>query len=384
MPALSMVYLNNAALGWPTAPGVAEAVQAWLTDPPEERGRTAAAHEDVAGEARRRLSKMLGASDPERIIFTLNATQSLNIAILGLNLPPGSLAITTVTEHNSVLRPLERLRAERGIRVKIVGFDSTGALDEDEFRKGLSDGPRLVVLNHASNVTGRVNDVGPLFLAAKAAGASTLLDASQTAGLIPVDAAGLHADLVAFPGHKGLHGPTGTGCLYVAPGIELDQFIVGGTGTRSDLARHPEEMPLRLEAGTANGAGLAGLAAALGWCEHHGGEAREEVARLGDRLRSGLRQIPRVRVFGLAGSQGGATGVVSFGIEGLDAGQAGYILRESFGIVCRTGLHCAPLIHRAIGSSPSGTIRFSASAFNTSQEIDEAIAAVEQVSRCVS
>lgn len=376
-----MIYLNNAALGWPAAPGVAEAIQSWLADPPEELGRTAVAHEDLAGEARRRVARVLGAADPDRIVFTLNATQSLNIAILGLNLPPGSLAITTVTEHNSVLRPLERLRTERGIRVKIVGFDSAGALDEDEFRKALAEGPRLVALNHASNVTGCVNDVGPFFRAAKAAGASTLLDASQTLGLAPVDAAGLHADLVAFPGHKGLHGPTGTGCLYVAPGIELDQTVVGGTGARSGLAHHPREMPLRLEAGTANGAGLAGLAAALRWFEHRGEAAREEVARLGERLRSGLRQIPRVRVFGRAGA---TTGVVSFGIEGLDAGEAGFILRESFGIVCRTGLHCAPLIHRAIGSAASGTIRFSASAFNTSEEIDAAIAAAGRLSQCAS
>jgi cysteine desulfurase/selenocysteine lyase len=378
-----MIYLNNAALGWPPAPGVEDAVREWLSKPPEESGRSAGKREDLSEGVRRKLAGIVGASDPGRIVFTLNATHALNLAILGLEIRPGSLVVTSVTEHNSVLRPLYRLRDEQGVRLRILRVDSAGRLDCEGFRSALADGPRLVALNHASNVSGNIHDVGPWFAAARRAGAITLLDASQTAGITPIDAAALDADLIAFPGHKGLHGPPGIGCLYVDSRITLRQTIVGGTGSRSDLERHPEEMPVRLEPGTLNGIGLAGLSSALCWFEQYGCEARKRIAVLTARLRARLQQIAGVRLFGSTNGTA-QTGVVSFGIEGWDPAEAGFALRESFGVICRSGLHCAPLIHQHLGSAPSGTIRFSVSPFNTPDEIDAASDSVRRLSLCVS
>jgi selenocysteine lyase/cysteine desulfurase len=238
-----------------------------------------------------------------------------------------------------------------------------------------------VALTHASNVTGRVFDVAPLFEAAKKAGALTLLDASQSLGAIQVQPVALHADLVAFTGHKALLGPTGTGGLYVEPGTELGQLIVGGTGARSDLLEHPLEMPQRLEAGTANLAGLAGLRAALGWLASNGDEHRAAVSRLARCLRTELASIKRVQLFDHRG-EGERTGIVSFRIAGWDVEEAGMILGESFGVICRAGLHCAPLMHSSLGTRPEGTVRFSISGFNTEDEIDSAISAVRQLAVC--
>ena len=227
-------------------------------------------------------------------------------------------------------------------------------------------------------MTGKANPVEPLFRLAKAAGALTLLDASQSLGWIPVHPCQLHADLVAFTGHKGLRGSPGTGGLWVAPEIELEQIIVGGTGTRSDLEGHPAEMPARLEAGTPNLPALAGLAAALRWREQDGGASTANQQRLTARLHGGLAEIPRVRLCGGA-CPAASSGILSFQIRDWDVEEAGYVLRESFGIICRTGLHCAPLIHAALGTAPQGTIRFSLSGCNSEEDVARALGAVREL-----
>ena len=289
--------------------------------------------------------------------------------------------VTTVTEHNSVLRPLHRLAAERGIRVIVVGLDAHGALDAEAFEHALAQEPALVVLNHASNVTGRVNDVGRWFHQARAVGARTLLDASQSLGHLPVYPTDLRADLVAFTGHKGLHGPPGTGGLYVTPELELGQVVVGGTGVRSDLADHPPEMPMRLESGTPNVPAWAGLAAALGWLAEQGDVLRRRERELATRLREGLQVNPNVKVFD-GEADVARVGVVSCRLAGWEVADAGSVLEESFGVICRTGLHCAPLIHGAIGSAPVGTLRLSVSGYNSAQDVEAGLRALEQMAAC--
>ncbi|MGQ9652163.1 MAG: aminotransferase class V-fold PLP-dependent enzyme [Phycisphaerae bacterium] len=371
-------YLNNAASGYPKAPGVVEAVVRVLAESPEHPGRLAAGAEDVLANCRLKCATFLGVSDASRIVLTAGATQALNMGIDGLGLKQGSVVVTTTTEHNSVLRPLNHLVRSKGISLGIVGLAEDGALDAKAITRELDRKPALVVFNHASNVTGRINDVAYWFSRAKAVGAVTMLDASQTAGLISVKPDDLHADMVAFPAHKGFHGPPGIGVLYVAKGIELEPRIVGGTGVRSDLPYQPEDMPTRLEAGTPNVPAAAGLAAALDWAARLDAGTRERTERLAAKLRKGLLDTPGVRVFDGRGDAP-RIGVVSFVVNGWAVEEVGYALQESFGIACRTGLHCAPLIHREIGSNPEGTVRLSTSVFTTEEEIDAALDAVRSL-----
>lgn len=373
-----MIYLNNAASAWPKAPGVLEAVSRSLIDFPLPEGRLDMDRHDDAGECRQRLANLLGGVAPSRIVLTQGATMALNLAILGLALSPGDVVVTSVTEHNSMLRALARLESEGRIQMKVIGLNREGELNEEAFLQAMEQQPQLVALNHASNVTGRVQPVSRFFEQAREAGAITLLDAAQSLGHLPVHPEVLHADLMAFPGHKGLRGPPGTGGLYVTPNLALDQVIVGGTGVRSNLRLHPEDMPMRLEAGTPNLPGLAGLNAALSWADQHG-EAFRHCERLrAEQLRVGLRALPRVRLYGDAP---GAltTPVVSFSIEGWTVPECGHTLAGSFGLLGRTGLHCAPLIHDALASNPEGTIRFSPSGATTEEEIETALTAVRRL-----
>lgn len=376
-----MIYLNNAASSWPKAPGVAEAVRRAIEEPAVEAGRGAGRRTDPAQACRLSLGCLLGVEDPSRVVLTANATMALNLAIRGLGLGRGDLVVTTAAEHNSVLRPVEWLRREVGVRVEIVPLTQQGAYDEEAFERALDLGPRLLVLTHASNVTGRLFPVARWFARARLRGAYTLLDASQSLGHVDVSPVELHADLVAFTGHKALLGPTGTGGLWVSPAIELEQLIVGGTGSRSDLMEHPAEMPVRLEAGTPNLAGLAGLAAALEWIQTHGAMWRESARRMAERLRAELAEMPGVELFD---DEVGVprTPVVSFRLKGWSVEEAGQVLEEGFSVACRAGLHCAPLIHPFLGSAPEGTLRFSPSGFTREEEIERALWAVKELSRC--
>jgi selenocysteine lyase/cysteine desulfurase len=352
-----------------------------LAEMPEHPGRASGqscdSHPviDPLTECRQRLAAMFSIRDPGRVVLCSNATHALNLAILGQDWKNCSGVITSVTEHNSVLRPLAHLRRKHGFDLRIVGLGPGGLLDTDAFDEALERGADLVVISHASNVTGRVQDVQPLFARAHEQGAVTLLDASQTLGHIPVHPESLGADLVAFTGHKALFGPPGTGGLYVCHDIELEQIIVGGTGVRSDLEFHPGDMPMRLEAGTPNIPAFAGLAAALRWHEGNGEASRQIEQALTLRLIAGLEKIPGVQIMD-PGRHDRCVPVISFRIRNWPVEDCGYVLLKSYGIICRTGLHCAPLIHAAIGSVPDGTIRFSPSGFTTEEEIDYALRAV--------
>jgi len=373
-----VIYLNNAASSWPKAPGVAEAVRATMENPPAHPGRTVATETDALTRCRQMLAAMLDVPHPERIVLTMHATQALNLALFGLGLEREALVVTTATEHNSVLRPLHHLQAESGIRLAVIGLDGAGRVDGDAFGAALQDQPALVAVNHVSNVTGQINDVAPLFAQAKGQGALTLLDASQSLGHIPVRPRELQADLVAFTGHKGLCGPQGTGGLYVAEHLELRQVYVGGTGVRSDLLLHPPDMPMRLEAGTPNVPAFAGLATALEWLKAHGGEHVAYEIELGAFLRSELGQIKGVRVLGAANDDK-HLGIVSFVMPGWTPEDVGHILSDSYGILCRSGLHCAPLIHEALGCGPEGSVRLSVSGFTTPAEAQAAVTAVKAI-----
>lgn len=372
------VYFNEAATSWPKAPGVAEAMAQALATPAACPGRLAGVGRDVLQECRARLAGLLGITDCERIALTMNATHALNLAIAGLSLGVGDHVITTSAEHNSVLRPLHLLRASKGIRVTVVGVDESGRVDPEAFWAALAQGAALVVMTHASNVTGAVNEVQRYLRPARESGACTLLDASQSMGHLPVNPKELGADMVAFPGHKGLRGPSGTGALYVSPHLELSPLLVGGTGTQGELPVQPEEMPMRLEAGTPNALSCAGLAAALCWFADHGLALAEQARQLGDMLRGGLAALPRASLIGTNGGRPHLP-VISFRLEGIPVEETGRRLLEEHGIYCRTGIHCAPLLHEALGTAPEGTVRLSLSGLNTEEEVARCLEAVRAI-----
>jgi cysteine desulfurase / selenocysteine lyase len=368
------VYLNNAAASFPKAPDMAAAVATALTRVPLEPGRSGAAGDDTLLECRRELARLLPGFEPERIVLTKNASEALNLAILGLELSDTDV-VTTEGEHNSVLRPLYRLQNRSVVRLHIVPVDSQGRVREEAWRRALDEvRPRLVALNHASNVTGAVNDAPRLLKAAKACGSLTLLDASQTAGLLPLGESAIYADLIAFPGHKYLLGPTGTGALAVKAGVNLQPVYTGGTGFRSESPEMPPEMPAGLEVGTPNSASFAGLLSSLRW-----GRANP----LSPTIFSGCADVLRDALAGcgarLAAVDGARTGVVSFTVPGWSVNDVGYVLERSRRIVCRTGLHCAPLAHWSIGTAPEGTVRFSISRFTTAGDLERAVQAVEMI-----
>lgn len=366
------IYLNNAATSWPKPPCVAGAVRRALTELPGSAHRGGIDARDVFDETRRALAAVLGVTRPERIALGANATWGLNAAIGGFPLRPGDAVLATGAEHNSVLRPLRRLE-QGGVRVICLPTDGWGRVAEEDWTKALREHrPALCVFTHASNVTGAVNDAPALAALAHEFGAAVLIDASQTLGWAEVRSEDWGADLVAFTGHKYLLGPQGTGGLYVRPGLELTPVLTGGTGIRSDLDAMPEEMPVHLEAGTGNEPSCAGLLSALRWQEEH---PRDRISCRGraDRLK---------RLLAMAGAAvidppGECTPVVSFTVPGHPPDAVGYILAEGYGIVCRSGLHCAPRIFRDLGVP--GTVRLSLSRFTTDGEVDAAAEAVRDI-----
>lgn len=378
-----MIYFDNAATTMRKPPEVAVAVADALGS---FGGAGRGVHEAsiAAGravyDARDRAARLLGAPSASRVAFAANATAALNVAIEGL-LENGARAVTTAASHNSVLRPLFRARDERGCEVEVVPVDGSGALDFKAYGRALDRGARLVAATHASNVTGDVYDVARMARAAREAGAAFVLDAAQTAGALPVDQGGLGADVLCFTGHKSLFGPQGTGGLCLAEGVDLPPLLEGGSGARSFDERHPRAMPEALEAGTPNAHGLAGLAAGLAYLERIGvANASAQVQMLVDRFEAGASGIPGVRAHG---GRGGVArcGIVAVNVGDADSALVADRLARDFGICTRAGAHCAPLMHRALGTAEQGAVRFSFSCFNTAGEIDAGLEALEAVAR---
>ena len=374
-----MIYLDNAATTLQKPSCVGQAMLEAL----EHAGNPGrGAHEPTLHAARivyhtrETLATLLHAESPDCIAFTANVTQALNTALCGL-VRPGDHVITTVCEHNSVLRPLYRLR-EQGAEVSFVEVDDTGWLRYEQFEKFVRPNTRLVVVTHASNVTGNLTDLAFVSAFAKKHGLLVLVDAAQTAGAMLVDVQALGIDVLCFTGHKALLGPQGTGGLYVRPGLQVAPLVVGGSGVHSFDEHHPVEMPTALEAGTLNVPGIAGLGAGVRWLLTQGVEALETKENALARLfYETVREIPGVRLYGDFTAP--RAPIVSLNLAGEDSARVADVLWEEYGICVRAGAHCAPLMHRALGTVEQGVVRFSFSHTNTREETLAAACAVRSL-----
>lgn len=375
-----MIYFDNAATTMQKPEAVIEAVcQAMRSLGNPGRG----AHNASLGamrtvyDAREQAAALFGAEDPSGIAFTKNSTEALNIAIKGL-IGPGDHVITTVMEHNSVLRPLYELEAG-GTELSFLDCDEKGVLRYDRLKELLRPNTRAVICTHASNLTGNVVDGAGIGKFCREHGLLFILDASQSAGCIDVKMDELQADVICFTGHKGLYGPQGTGGLCVRAGVDIRPLITGGSGVHSYEKRHPQAMPTRLEAGTLNGHGLAGLAAGIAFVRETGTERIHAKERqLLTRFYQGICDIPDIKIYGDV-TAGCHTGVIALNLGEYASGQVSDELAVRFGIATRPGAHCAPLMHQALGTKEQGAVRFSFSWFNTEEEIDAGIAALRQL-----
>ncbi len=379
---MTHIYLDNAATSFPKPESVYAAVDHYNRSLGAAAGRggyrAAVEVDTVLRRCRKRAAELLGAESPERVVWTFNATDALNMALHGL-LERGDHVVTTAAEHNSVLRPLRALSDRQDVDVTVIDVDATGRVDPVAVRNALRPSTRLVAVQHASNVTGVVQPIDDIGSIAHENGTLVLVDAAQTAGHRPIDLADWPVDLLACAGHKGLLGPLGTGLLYIRPGTEdrMTGLRQGGTGSFSHEDRQPTAMPDHFEAGNPNAPALFGLDAGLAWLEEQGIDtlvAHEES--LVERLVAGLEPLPDVTVIGPAPGTL-RVGVVSLVAATLEPHVLATVLDESFGVQARAGLHCAPGVHRAAGTfDGGGTLRLSVGPFSTAEEIDEACEAV--------
>jgi len=389
-----MIYLDNAATSWPKPPEVLQAMKEFLETIGANPGRSGHGLSMNAGrqvfETRVAVSELFGLKDPLAVVFTKNGTEALNLAIQGI-LHAGDHVVTTNMEHNSVLRPLSAM-AKRGIRVTRVTAEPDGCVTPDRVLGAVESTTRLVVLTHASNVVGTVNPIGDIGEALSRRNILFAVDAAQSAGSIPVDMESMGIDLLAFTGHKGLYGPQGTGGLCLGPRAvdRVSPLMMGGTGSASDSDVQPDFLPDRLEAGTLNAVGLAGLKAGIDFVNRKGVEAiHQHQVHLLLELVQGLQRLGSVRLVGFpeakrvdigsdrdsrdASLRAARVGVVSFNVDGRDCSEVATTLEERAGICCRVGLHCAPAAHQHLGTFPQGTVRLSLGVFNTEQDIEETL-----------
>jgi cysteine desulfurase family protein len=373
---MGVVYLNNAATSFPKPKQVLEAVALSLACPPTEPGRSGGGADPLAA-CRQALAHVFRVSRPNNIVLLPSATHALNTALLGLA-EPDTHVVSTVLEHNSVLRPLAHL-ARKGVEVTFLRPDGSGVVSAEAVDRALRPTTTIVAITHASNVTGAVQPVEEIARTVAGKGVALVLDAAQSAGCLPIVYDELPGRVfLAFAGHKGLYGPAGTGGL-VVPDERLEQSLFGGTGVRSESDEHPPELPLRHEAGTPNLPGLAGLRAGAEFVLRRTVEVLgAHRSRLVNRLRDGLAQIPAVKLATLPGADGRA-GVTSLSVDGWTPEELGFALRESFGIETRSGLHCAPLVHGWLGTAPKGSIRVSVGAFNEESHVDLLVDAVRKL-----
>ena len=379
-----LIYLDNAATTCPKPPQVLEAMALWYREYAVSPGRgsydLAVQAGDLVDQARRKLARLFGAPDPDRVVFAANATDALNLVFNGL-LRPGDHVLSTRLEHNSVLRPLHHFRERGWISFDLLPFDGRGLVDPDDLRRGLKPNTRAVVVNHASNVVGSVQPAAEFGRICADRGIPLILDAAQSAGIVPIAMAEWHVSALAFTGHKGLYGPTGIGGLVLLPGLEVQPSRFGGTGVDSRNLAHTPTFPHRLEAGTLNLPGIMGLAAGVDWVLEQGLERihARELALL-TRLRDGLRELPGVTLY-CAGDLAGHVPVLTLNVDRVNPEDVGAILDADFNIAVRVGLHCAPLAHQQLGSLDRGAVRFSPGAFNTEDDIDQAVRAVASLAR---
>lgn len=384
-----IIYLDNAATSFPKPEVVHETVHQFYSKNGVNPGRTgcdlALNAERMIHNTRKKLADFFNQSmidagrpkDSNRLVFTMNATTSLNLIING-TIRAGDHIVTTLTEHNSVIRPVNHKGLE-GAESTFVRPDSEGYVDPDDIRKSIRKSTRLVVVNHGSNVSGVVQDLKAIGRVCREMDVPLAVDSAQTAGVIPIDMTECNISFLSFTGHKGLFGPTGTGGICLADDATIRSTMFGGTGVRSAQPYHPEELPYRLEAGTQNLSGIAGLSAGMDWILNKGLDSiRHHEMELLAVLQDGLSQIPSVTIWGTKRlDQRVAT--MSITVANYDPSDVGTILDVDYGIQTRTGLHCAPLIHEHYGTSPRGTVRLSIGPFNTRDHIDTVIRAIDEI-----
>jgi cysteine desulfurase / selenocysteine lyase len=378
-----LIYLDNSATSLPKPEEVYDFMYTFYKEHGVSPGRSGydmcIASEEIVHATRKMLSEMFNGTDPNRLTFNYNASDSLNMIIDGL-LNKGDHVITSNLEHNSVLRPLYHKTMDGTIDVTHIPFDSKGYIDPDDIKKAFRKNTRMVILNHASNVIGTVQPVARVGKYCREAGIIFALDASQSAGIVPIDMQAMNIDVMAFTGHKCLMGPTGIGGLCIAEHLDIRASRFGGTGVRSAQRTHLDEFPYRMECGTQNLLGIAGLNAGQKWIRKQGmHNIHQKEITLWDKLRKGLQSTEGVVTY-CAESTENHIAVLSFSIEGMDPGDIGTMLDVDYNIAVRTGLQCAPLVHEQLGTDKiHGTVRFGLGPFNTDEHIDIAIKAVKEI-----
>jgi cysteine desulfurase family protein len=379
----SLIYIDNAATSYPKPEPVYTFMDQFYRRAGVNPGRSGYDLCIEAGQlvedTRRQLASFFGGRDPHRLVFGYNSTDALNLSLFGL-LARGDHAVTTTLEHNSVLRPLFHLGRDHGVEVDRVPFDAKGFVDPEAIGARIRGNTRVVVVNHASNVIGTVQPIEEIGRICSERGVHLVVDASQTAGKVPIDVERMHVDVLVFTGHKSLFGPMGIGGMYVRDGVNIRHTRAGGTGVRSAEPAHLDEYPYRMEYGTGNLLGIAGLHAGVEWLTARGMKTvHEHELELTRRLRDGLQTIDGVTLY-CQDDLSNHIGVLIFNVDGLEAADVGTMLDVDYNIACRTGLHCAPLVHEQLGTVPRhGAVRFAVGPFNTVEQIDTAIGAVQEI-----
>lgn len=378
-----IIYLDNGATSFPKPEEVYRSMDRFYRQFGVNPGRSGfdlcMEVGEIVEDTRRQLTKFFNGRDPDRLCFSYNSTDALNLILFGM-LQKGDHAVSTTIEHNSVLRPLYHLEKFDGVEVGYIPFDDKGFVDPDDFPRAFKKNTKLAIVNHASNVIGTVQPIKEIGQHCRKRGIPLVIDASQSAGKIPIDIEELNVDVVAFTGHKSLMGPTGIGGLYVREGVHIRHTRAGGTGVRSAVRTHLEEYPYRLEYGTLNTLGVAGLHAGVEWVKDQGlDHIHAHEMRLTALLRDGLKNTDGVILY-CQDDLDDHIGVFLFNIDGLEALNTGTILDVDHSIACRTGLHCAPLVHEQLGTaSIHGAVRFGIGPFNTEEHIRTAVEAVKEI-----
>ncbi|MFC7678958.1 aminotransferase class V-fold PLP-dependent enzyme [Paenibacillus sp. GCM10028914] len=378
----SVIYLDHAATSWPKPPEVLEAMKKAMDEAAANPGRgshrMAVNASRVLYNTRRTLSTLFHVKNPNDIVLTGNTTEALNLAIKGY-LTEGDHVIATMIEHNSVRRPLEYLKRTRGIHVDYIPVRAEGQLDLKEVEKAFNPKTKLVVCSHSSNLLGSILPIEEIGELAARHGAVLLVDAAQSAGMLPIDVENMNVGMLAFPGHKGLLGPQGTGGLYISPNVELEPLMHGGTGSQSEAVEQPTVRPDRYEAGTPNTIGFAGLQAGvkkvLEWTPDHIYQHEWELTQ---RMMEGLSSVKGIKILG-PGLGEARTGIVSFVVEQRDASEMAFKLDREYGIAVRAGFHCTPLAHMAAGTENTGAVRASVGLWTSREDVDIMVEAMAKI-----
>ena len=379
----SLIYLDNGATSFPKPDEVYTFMDSFYRSFGVNPGRSGydlcMETGELVDRTRKLLTDLFNGNDPNRLCFSYNSTDALNLIIFGM-LKQGDHAITTTLEHNSVLRPLYHQSKFNGVEIDYVPFDANGFVDPDDIKKKIKANTRLVLVNHASNVIGTIQPLEAIGRICRELGVPFAIDASQSAGKIPIDIEQYYIDVIAFTGHKSLLGPTGIGGLYVRDGVEIRHTRAGGTGVRSAVRMHLDEYPYRLEYGTGNVVGIAGLHAGLKWIEAKGmDKIHNHEMKLARMLRDGLCELDGVSLY-CQEDLADHIAVISFNIDGMEALNVGILLDGEYDIACRTGLHCAPLLHEQLGTAQiGGAVRIGIGPFNTEDHIRAAIDAIGEI-----